>query len=942
MTSFLEKTARFLLDRFPDTMQQVCVVLPNRRAGVFLKMYLSRQTENPFFAPTIFSIEDFIFRLSGFRKTEPAYLLFEFYEVYRSMNGAGSDSFQEFMKWAEVVLKDFNELDLSLTDPDQLFGYLSDSKAMALWNPDNTPLTPFQVRYLHFYQSLAGLYTALKIRLTEKKMAYQGLAYRKLAESANQTDEASPWEVHVFAGLNALTAAEEMIVQKFSRNRTTHLLWDADPYYLDDQKQEAGFFLRKNKKTFNLGELNWTDEHFRKGSKEIYIVGVPKVVGQAKVAGGLLEKLLDNKINPDTISLVLNDESTLFPVLNSIPDSVRAFNVTMGLPLAFTPLYDLVLGFIRLNENALRFYRRKEGPIRFYFQDLLLIFRHPYFPKMVPAGEKKDVHPAARISARNQVFYSAEEISGLLPGDETRNPSVLELFVPWGASAKQALSGLQKLLQKLKRAFSEDKEDDRSIDLEYVYQFSRIFNNVERLLETYPVIDEPEAFRRVLETIIRAYAIPFYGEPLNGIQVMGMLETRALDFEHVILLSVNDDFIPGTGISNSFIPYDIRREFKLPTHRERNAVFAYHFYRFLQRASSVYLIYNTEPGELGGGDRSRFISQLAFELAETNPNIKIREEIYSSIPDKPRTDDSIVIPKSPEILEELEKVAGNGLSASALNAFRNCSLRFYFERILGIQESDEVEETIEISTFGTVIHDVLYELYTPFKKKNLLAGDVNGMKKSFSGALHRALAKHYPEGSMKHGKNLLTLKVMESFIERFLNWEINRLKKMERFREELVIQGLEEKRSVLIQLGDNGKKEIRLNGVIDRVEQIQSVPMILDYKSGRVDHLDLKLKAWEDLLIPGKYDKLFQLLFYAILYPEGAMVEAGIISFRNLSQGILQPVLPNEAKLTEAIPDYKEMLKQLLGELFDPEKPFVQTEDEKVCMFCPFKSICNR
>lgn len=946
MHSFLEQTALFLLDRYPETMQQVCVVLPNRRAGVFLKMYLSRNTDKPFFAPAIFSVEDFIFRLSGFRKIEPAILLFEFYEIYRSMEGTDAVSFREFIKWADVVLQDFNELDLSMANPKQLFGYLSESKAMALWNPDNTPLTPFETRYLHFYRSLAGFYDALRKRLAEKKLAYQGLAYRKLAEMVADTEVETTWKSHIFAGLNALTRSEEMILKGFTRKASTHLLWDADAYYLDDPKQEAGLFLRKNKKTFNLGDLNWTGEHLTKDPKKIHLIGVPKVVGQAKVAGGVLEKLIEKKINPDTISLVLNDETTLFPVLNSIPESIKTFNVTMGLPLVYTPLYDLVMGFIRLNENALRFSKGKEGPLRFYFQDLLTIFRHPYFPKMFLWDEQKEGGPVARIASRNQVFYRPEEVVDLLFVDGSENPVVGELFIPWGNSVEKGLSGLQALLQKLKKIFTGDNKEDRSIDMEYVFQFSRIFNNIESMLKTYPVIDEIEAFRKVLETVVRAYSIPFYGEPLTGIQIMGMLETRALDFEHAILLSVNDDFIPGTGISHSFIPFEIRREFNLPTHRERNAVFAYHFYRFLQRASTAYLLYNTEPGELGGGDRSRFISQLVFELAEVNPNVTIQEEIYSSIPEKLEADDSIVIDKTPEILRKLEAYAGMGLSASAVNAFRNCSLRFYFERILGIQESDEVEETIEVSTFGTVIHDVLHELYKPFTNKNIIARDIEGMRKSYLAALRRALEQYYPDGSMKYGKNLLILKVMESFLERFLNWEIKRLKNMDRFKEKLAIRGLEENRSVPFKITGKTHKEVRLKGVIDRVEQIHTIPMILDYKTGRVVSTDLKLKEWDDLLIPGKNDKLFQLLYYALLHSRdkntGQDVEAGIISFRNLSQGILQPVLPNNTKLSEGISDFEEVLQQLLADLFDPGKPFAQTADEKVCIYCPFKSICNR
>ncbi len=941
MTGFLEHTARYLFERHGEELGEVCVVLPSRRAGLFLKKHLGQLARRPVFSPVIYSIEDFVFSLSDYRKAETAYLLFEFYEVYRTMEGVEASPFREFVKWGEVVLQDFNEVDLYLVDPAALFGYLSDAKAIALWNPDQQPLTPFEARYLRFFNSLAALYRELTGVLREKKVAYQGMAYREVAGKLAAGEAGLPWRHILFAGFNALTTSEEKIIGALLEKGMATLRWDADTYYLEDPMQEAGAFLRKNRRIFRADAMEWTQSHFAEGEKTIHLVGVPGSVGQAKAAGEILADI--QRYNPqlDNCSIVLNDGNLLFPVLSSLPAGVDAFNLTMGLPLRKTVLHGLVEAFIQLNENALRFSRSADRALRFYYRDLLRIAEHPYFPRLLPEAIAEGDMLAGRLRTGNQVFFSQHQIAALFP--DPRDRSVAVLFEPWGDDAGKAISGILALLRLLKTRFGEGKPETDRINIEYVFHFSLLFNKLRSYQEEYSFLNDLESFRHMFQQLVRSLSIPFYGEPLRGVQVMGMLETRTLDFEHVVMLSVNEDFIPGKGITNSFIPVDIKRQFQLPTHRERNAVSAYHFYRLLQRARNIHLLYNTEPGELGGGDRSRFIAQLEYELTRYNPGIRINSRVLSLLPSGAMAGDEVAIPKSEEVMVRIRELAMRGFSASGLNALRNCSLRFYFRYVLGIAESDEVEETMEASTLGNVVHHALQHLYEPRRGRVLRKEDYAEMLSGVEGALQRAFHEKYPGGDTGSGKNLLMVKVAESYVRRFLRNE----KEASGDGGDLVVRELELPLETELPGRNPGSPGVRMRGVIDRVDHTGGQLRIIDYKTGKTEAADLRLKDWADLLIPGKLDKLFQLLFYVNLYlgdgsaPAGELT-AGIYSFRNLGAGLVTPALPGKVSAADAMPAFRELLGDMLSELFDTTIPFRQVEDEKVCTYCPYRSICNR
>jgi ATP-dependent helicase/nuclease subunit B len=433
------------------------------------------------------------------------------------------------------------------------------------------------------------------------------------------------------------------------------------------------------------------------------------------------------------------------------------------------------------------------------------------------------------------------------------------------------------------------------------------------------------------------------------LQVMGMLESQTLDFKNVILLGANEDFLPAGKSSNSFIPYEIRRKFLLPTYHESNAVYAYHFYRLLQRAEKIIIQYNSEPGELGGGDRSRFIAQLQYELPKFNHNITIQERILSIPIIAEKTDDRIEIAKTPEILNQLRDHADYGFSASALNSFRNCTLQFYFKYIAGLDEVDEPEETIEASTLGSVVHEVLAGLFEPFKGMKLLTEDFDKMKLLTESFIGKAFENNFPNGDINFGKNLLILKVANQYVINFLEREIQFLRNTKADGGYLIIRELEKSFSakLLIEFENKGF-EAKLTGRFDRIDENSGTVRIIDFKTGQVDVKDLKLKSWEDLLTESKLDKCFQLLLYAYIYrnqdPHNLTpIIPGIISFRSLSSGMMNLLLPeNELLSQEALVRFESVLKSIIANVFNPDLPFCQTEIIENCQYCAFAQICNR
>jgi CRISPR/Cas system-associated exonuclease Cas4 (RecB family) len=963
MTRFLEKTADYLYKSYGDKISDICIVVPNRRAGLFLQKYLANAICKTIWSPAIFSIEDFLISLSGLRICDPIQVMFELYEIHKMLEGANAQPFDEFTSWAQQLLGDFNEIDSYLVDAKDLFSFLNEAKALSVWNLDNRPLTDFEKQYLRFFNSLYSYHENLGERLLKSNLAYPGLLFRKTSEQIGALQEKIVWDKIIFAGFNALTKSEEVIIDSLVSTGKAEMLWDADAYYMEDDKQEAGFFLRMWKRKWKNLPFNWIEKDFAASTAKIKIIGVPYHVGQAKLCGELLsDQLLRDQRAEDT-AVVMMDEQVLLPVLNSLPPVVKELNITMGLPLRQTPVYDLFDTIFRMHENTSRFERSgTSGKEKFYYRDILRVLQHPYAARMAGTLLKGNAFILedliAEIRSGSHVFLSKEDLIQSGKGIFAGSLGFLEpVFGSW-QDPRNTIECLRKVIASLRDGFISGDEEKESraakIEVEFLYAFSKIIYRLSTLIEKYNAIKSLKVFHSLFNQLAGFTSLPFYGEPLRGLQMMGMLETRTLDFDNLILLSVNEDLIPSGKTSQSFIPFDIRRHFHLPTYQHKNSIYAYHFYRLIQRAKSVNILYNTESDELGGGEKSRFVKQILHELRTYNPNISIEEEILVTSPLKSQPFPALEVPKTGEVVELLMKKAESGFSPSSLNNYIQCTLKFYLQDLMGIREDKEMEETIDSQVLGLAIHKTFEELYQPYKDVILTEESIDRMLQLYPAALDNAFQKKFKGSDVAYGKNLLLVKVASILVRKFLQKEKEMIANLRKEGIPVVVSYLEKPLAdhIEIVLGEK-HLDVKVKGFVDRIDKVGEEWRIIDYKSGSVSPSSLKFTDWNELKTDSDLAKIFQLYTYAWLFRHGRServisIRAGIISLRKLNEGFMNiPSLTSEEKNNSVINEndllaFERILKEIVEEVFDFSIPFRQTEDVKRCEYCDFVSLCDR
>jgi CRISPR/Cas system-associated exonuclease Cas4 (RecB family) len=941
MQPFLEQVIDQLLAKYGNAVADTCIVIPNRRGALFIRKYIAEKIKQPIFLPAIFSIEDFIFKLSGYKKADQLYLLFELYEVYKNQMGADADSFDEFVKWAQILLSDFNEIDKYLADANAIFGNLSEIKYIENWSLTENNLTEFQQQYLKFYASLGSLYKGLQQKLTAVNIAYDGMAYREVVNTINEKADTIAYSKIIFAGFNALNAAEEKIMMHLYRANKADMYWDADDYYLQDEQQEAGKFLRQWINQFTRSEKDKSEVikgNLLTGEKNIFIIGTPKNIGQTYLAHDALSALQEKDTSLKSTALVLADESILIPALYALPKNVTAANVTMGYPLKNTPIASLITILFDLHENARKAKSaRNDSSLRFYHKDLLRLIRHPYFIAIYGTTIEAN-QLTEKIIRKNYIYISKhdlEKITDIKPLD-----SVSFLLTNWNTPL-DTLNCLQQITQALTQNKTHTIND---LETEFLFTFSKIIKRVSSLVSGYTSISEIKTLRVFIKQMLAAETIPFYGEPLSGLQVMGILETRTLDFENIILLSANENVLPSAKAQSTFIPIDLKKYFGLPIYSDKDALYAYHFYRLIQRAKNIYLIYNTESDEMGKGERSRFIEQLIYELPKKNKQVKITQQIAVPQNQTGKTDEAITVTKTAAISEKIKEKFLSGISPSALNSYILCPLQFYFRHIEKIYEPDNVEEDIGADVLGNAIHDALEKLYKPHEGKIITANEIKKMLEDAELTVEDGFTKYYESSEMKFGKNLLTLKAAVRFTKNFLAAEKNFIEKLNNENKTCTILQTEKELKKTITV-DN--QTVLLSGKTDRIDLTDNCVRIIDYKTGKVEKKELNKIVMDEIALGPQKGKAFQVMFYAYLFKKAGdasiqnqNIKSGIISLRNIDEFYM--AINNHTLSDTDIDEFETALSQLLSEIMNANETFYQTDDVKACEYCSFKTICNK
>lgn len=916
MKSFIFDVLQNLKSKEED-LSSLYFILPSKRAGIFLRQELSIVVNKTIFSPNIISIEEFVEELAELKSITNTELLFEFYNSYLALTPiAEQEPFEAFSKWAQILLQDFNEIDRYLISQENIFGYLSAIKELDHWSlkDDKTEVVK---NYLKFWNKLKLYYKHYTEALVNKKIGYQGLIYRKAVDNIKYYCLNNK-QKHVFLGFNALNTAEETIIQELLKSKLAEVYWDIDQVFIENPIHDAGLFTRQHKfnwKYFETNPFHWVTKHYSQ-PKNIEILGVPKNVGQAKTIGSILKTIETKNPNLKSTAVVLGDENLLIPVLNSIPSTISKLNITMGFPLSSIPLASLFEQLFNLHKKALD---------KYYYKDIISLLSHQFIKPLFSINETNHATILIEtIKKNNLVYLSLSEIKTF----SKSNLEILELlFNNWHNKANIAIEKCFEIINNIKVHLS-IKKDDNLLSLEYLYRFNKLFNELFRLNESYTHISDISALFNIYKELLTSETLDFKGQPLEGLQVMGMLESRVLDFETVIISSVNEGILPSGKTNNSFIPFDVKIENSLPTYKEKDAVYTYHFYRLLQRAKNVYILYNTEADVLTGGEKSRFINQLELEGFHS-----INHSIVTPKVSNFKNELKEII-KTETVVNELKAIAEKGFSPSSLTSYIRNPLDFYYQKLLGIKDLENVEETIAVNTMGTVVHNTLEALYKPYVRKTLKVEDIQEMKSKINTNITKFFKKEYADGDMTKGKNLIVFEISKRYVQNFLNLEIEDLKQDNTIK----IIALEEKIEIALNIPELNFK-VKLKGTVDRIDNYNGITRIIDYKTGRVLDNEVSITNWEDLTTDyKKYSKSFQILAYAYMMnkekPLNFPIQAGVISFKNLNAGFLKFTKREHLRAgnkdtlitEETLNNYFEELKKLIIEICNPEINFIEKE----------------
>lgn len=944
MTPFLQQLAEKLYSDHPQ-LDEVTLVFPNRRAALYFRKYLAQVIAKPAFAPKLITIEEFISGFSSLNvpdKLELVHRLYRsYYEVHKKTESEESrtaEPFDQFFFWGDMLVRDFDEVDKYMVNAELLFKDLSNQKELDssfdfLTDEQKTFLKSFWTdfgsegknkrNFLQVWKRLPHVHRHFKAQLLEEGLAYEGMLHREVAEKIMR-EEIVPGSMPVwFVGFNALTLAEEKILSWFVEHGKARIFWDADVYYLNNKTQEAGEFFRQYQDHPVLGKTFSQDvpANFQ-APKSVKVFGAAQPVGQAKLLSQVLHEELKKGIQPEETLIVLPDEKLMLPVLHGVSSGVDKMNVTMGFPLSNTPMFNLIELLVEL-----QIHRKSDS---YNHRHVLALLGHSYVvaPNPAAANEKRK-----RILQENMVFVM---------GNMLRSDHVLHRQIFCEVTERSILDYLREIVQLVGSLDSID-----ALDKEYALYFLKFLNRMEAVLGTG--YSNLKAFLRLFRQLVKAQKIPFTGEPLKGLQVMGVLETRNLDFKNVFILSLNEGALPSGSNKGSYIPYNIRRAYQLPTVEHQDAIYAYLFYRVLQRAENVFLFYNTETDVLGQGEMSRYLQQVLYESG-LKPERNVLHNPIQPLAVKP-----ITISKDKNILETLSKLnEGNkyfkGISPSALNSYIECRLKFYFRYVAHIKEPNEVEEDIDARVMGNFLHDVMELFYKRIREKKnnktIDVSDFDNAEKVIDGLIEKVFIDQYHLDPGKkvefEGQRLVVREVVKRFAMRIISLD----KEYAPFTMEAIEQGGMLYRIKITQSPGYAV----IGGKIDRVDRKNNLLRIIDYKTGR-DKLDFESIA----SLFGREEKrnkaAFQTMLYALLYltnvtRDESKVIPGLINRMNLFEDAFQFGFTMNRQyiqdISPMLPEFETHLRALLEEIFNPEEKFDQTTILETCRLCPYQNICYR
>ena len=959
MESFLKLVAADLYKHTEGNLAHTAVVFPNKRAGLFFNEYLAQESDSPIWSPAYVSISELFRSLSPWEVGDPVKLVCELYKIFRRETQS-TETLDDFYFWGEMLISDFDDADKNKVDTDKLFSNLQDLRNIMddytfiddeqeeairqfFQNFSIERRTALKERFISLWNVLGNIYKGFRESLASQNIAYEGMMYRHVIEHLDV--DKLPYEKYVFVGFNVLNKVEHTLFTQLKDAGKAVFYWDYDEFYMKENRQavthEAGEFIRRNLRDFPSplsGEL------FKNLSKpkEVHYIASSTENAQARY---LPQWIRNNLTTPEKeTAVVLCNEALLQPVLHSLPAEVKHVNITMGFPLSQTPVYSFLIALLELHTHGFNF---KSG--RYTFQSVVTLLKHPYTRQLTGQAELLE-----KELTRNNRFYP-------LPGELGKDEFLTRLFTPLSGNLNLCIR-LSETLQQVASIYqantsgTEDTDAFNQLYRESLFKAYTTINRFRTLIEEDELTVQSETFRRLLVKILSTTNIPFHGEPAIGMQVMGVLETRNLDFRHLVLLSVNEGQLPKSGGDSSFIPYNLRKAFGMTTIEHKIAVYAYYFYRLLQRAERITLIYNTSSDGLNRGEWSRFMLQFLIEW----PHPITRQFLEAG--QSPQGTSSITVEKTPDVMRQMQSlfdVRANPkakFSPSALNYYLDCPLKFYYRYVAGLSAPDEVSAEIDSATFGSIFHyaaEHIYKDLTTHGKvinkealETLLRNDVK--LQDYVDTAFKKLFFNVPQNEKPeyNGVQLINSAVIARYLKQLLQNDL----RYAPFT--FIASEMEVDEPIDIQT-PKGVIKSRIGGIIDRMDSKDGTLRIVDYKTG--GDADTPPHV-ESLFIPDKKrsNYVFQTFLYAAIMcrkQPTMKIAPALLYIHRAATETYSPVIQMgvSRKPKEAVEDfskyekeYRERLQGLLEEIFNPEKSFTQTEIIEKCTYCDFKALCKR
>lgn len=937
--AFITEIASYIKENYDLSKESLTIIFPNKRAALKLRTELiNSKFETNIWLPQILSIQEAMCSWSGIQLLDNIDIIFELIKI---VNKAEKIFSNDIYGLASQMLKDFDEIDQYAVNAKNLFQNTKDAKEIDLQflNEDYV----IDRKHIEFFASLNEYYESLRKVLLENKSGYYGLITRHIYDSnIDKLREMVGNRKIIFAGFNAMTKTEEGIIVRLIQENIATLLWDLDEYYFNDSRQEAGIFAReffeRNKHIQSI-KRNFIGNKLVTDKKNIDIIGASGAVIQTNA---LQLELHNESKDSDNEVIVLSDESMLIPVLNCIPSGKsEEMQVTMGFPYSTSILNQFLQHLFVFQKNI----RNNNKGI--YFWSLVRLLNSELIKIIFTKEELKHLFNWKNENIKKSAYYiSTEDFKSLKEHHDIYDFFCL-ISKKWNSNT-DCISSIKSLLKAIyKKVKINDKSNFISNQISVA---GRIINKIEKLLNKYEDIIQIADIENLYRQSSSEMTINLKGD-YGGLQIMGLLETRNLDFKTVHILSVNEGILPQSKNANSLIPFDLRKHYGLPTYNNKQAVYAYHFYRLLQNAENIKIYYNTLADGMGEGESSRFIKQIIHEMPSKNPNANIKEKVYKSPSNKNKEIEKIEAKKTDEVYDKIIKKLSfvsedkkSGLSPTSISCYLKCPLKFYLKYIEKIND-DIPQELIQSNVIGTIIHAALENLYKYFGSDDITLEKYQEIyDKHFNDALKKALAdNNFPNGLPHSGFNYLSSKMMDKMIENFIKQEIKFLKANKTMK----IIGLEENLFASIYVPEH-KTNVNLTGNADRIDQVGNTIRIIDYKSGSVNDSDVVIKKNVNEL-KDLSEKSLQLLIYKYLYKKAHNdiaaddIEPGIIGLRKISKGIFS--LSNNSSLfigEDLIEDFESKLSAIYNEILDKDIPFRQTEDENKCLNCSFVDICKR